>query len=102
MEYISTLFVFPHWKRADTGITLHWILLLKMQCHLKKSLNIENDITCDHLPIKLAILDANVNIVYTVRQQVTLSVPNKHIFEQSSLTNTASNTAFSLSFQTAV
>ena len=62
----------------------------------KKSLNVGNEFTCNHLPQTLNVHDANIEIVYTTREQGILSVCNKDLLVSSIIKNTVDNTGFLL------
>ena len=96
-QYISTLYVFPRLNHAHLDDSTLDAIAENAMLFYKKSLNIENKITCEYLTNTLIILDANVDIVYT-RQQGILSVSNKHRRVRSIVTNAPKNTGFVLCF----
>ena len=63
-----------------------------------ESLNIENDIRHEDFSQKLSILDAEVDIVYTTRQQGVLSDPNKQLLVRSISMDATNSTGFLMWF----
>ena len=90
----STIKACTYWDDS----TLDAVVENAMLFH-RKYPNIGTEFTSEHLPKQLTIYGANIDIVYTVRQQdILISATTKHHLENLILKNASNNTGFLLWF----
>jgi hypothetical protein len=87
----STIKACKYWNNSTLDAITESAILV-----YKKCLNVGNEFTFNHLPQTLNVHEANVEIVYTAREQGKLSVCNKNLLVSSISKNTADNTGFLL------